>query len=521
MLPYWLGLLVAAIFVHFSATPNDSFWDGHPARMLLVILGAVMGAVSFGVELSSNTLPLLLVQPLSRNRLWWEKMSVFGAALTTASLVMVVRTPWEEGWGWGSGILVDQWSAVVMLWAVALSIPLWTLVAGTALGGTVLGLAGPFILSVPLVALIEITMERRGIDFIRIARVVHTYLSVALPVYALSCFLAAWWRFCHYQAKGNGGDLLAGFAARSTRGRFVFLRSGRDPFWNLVRKEVLLHRVSFVMAGLMTGVWFLFLAMLAIVEGLRGQITDEVKNGTLIPTLSLDGFGIGLFAGPLVIYAMMIPILVGASAVAEERTLGTHLMNLTLPSLRRGQWGIKCLVAVGVSFVLGLVLPCCASVVSSDVRQALGSIPSRELLQLALILTPIQLLMVLAATWASALCQTTLRSAGLATVMIASLFVWTVISLNIGDFWHQGVVSRAVGEMMLHDGLKAAMILLAVFSVVGAVIAFLVLGYRGFRGLERRRWEHWAGFGAVCIFVLFMSQMAGILLGALHGQGQG
>lgn len=519
MLPYWLGLLVVAIFVHFSTTSNDSFWDGHPARMLLVIVAAGMGAVLFGVELSSNTLPLLLVQPLSRNRIWWEKMSVFGVALVSASLVMVVRTPWEDGWGWGSGLLVDQWSGVVMLWAVGLSIPLWTLVAGTALGGTVLGLAGPFILSVPVVALIELTMERRGIDFIRIGAVVHTYLSFALPVYALSCFLAAWWRFCHYQATGNGGDLLAGFAARLTRDRLVFLKSGRNPFWNLVRKEVLLHRVSFVMAGLMTGVWFLFLAVLGIFESVRAQITDEVRNGTLIPTPSLDGFGIGLFAGPLAIYAMMIPILVGASAVAEERTLGTHLMNLTLPSLRRGQWVVKCLVAVVVSFVLGLVLPACASMVSSDVRLASSSIPTREFLQLALVLIPIQVLMVMAATWASALCQTTLRSVGLATTMIASLFVWTIISLNIGDFWQQGVVSQAVGEMMVRDGIKATLILLALLSVAGTLILFLALGYRGFRELERRRWEHLAGFGALCVFVLFVSQLAGILMGAFHRLG--
>jgi hypothetical protein len=54
---------------------------------------------------------------------------------------------------------------------------------------------------------------------------------------------------------------------------------------------------------------------------------------------------------------LVMPLLVGCTAVAEERKLGTHEGQLCLPVKRRTQFTIKLLVVLGLSVLFGLLMP--------------------------------------------------------------------------------------------------------------------------------------------------------------------
>ena len=54
---------------------------------------------------------------------------------------------------------------------------------------------------------------------------------------------------------------------------------------------------------------------------------------------------------------LLIPAMIGATAIAEERRLGVASWHSTLPVSRLRQWTIKILVALGLGFVLGALVP--------------------------------------------------------------------------------------------------------------------------------------------------------------------
>jgi hypothetical protein len=54
---------------------------------------------------------------------------------------------------------------------------------------------------------------------------------------------------------------------------------------------------------------------------------------------------------------VVMPLLVGCAAVAEERKLGTHPSQLCLPVKRRTQFLIKLLVVLGLSVLFGMLMP--------------------------------------------------------------------------------------------------------------------------------------------------------------------
>jgi hypothetical protein len=54
---------------------------------------------------------------------------------------------------------------------------------------------------------------------------------------------------------------------------------------------------------------------------------------------------------------LMMPLLTGCAAVAEERRLGTLESQLCLPAKRRTQFAVKLLVAIGLSLLFGAIMP--------------------------------------------------------------------------------------------------------------------------------------------------------------------
>ncbi len=109
----------------------------------------------------------------------------------------------------------------------------------------------------------------------------------------------------------------------------------RGPFASLVRKELRLQQPSFLITGL-----FCLIAAVGVC-------------GFLFP----GDWGAEIVGGDFAVYLLLIPFIIGAVAVAEERGWGISEWHLTLPASALRQWSAKMLVTLSASLFLGLLLP--------------------------------------------------------------------------------------------------------------------------------------------------------------------
>ena len=164
------------------------------------------------------------------------------------------------------------------------------------------------------------------------------------------------------------------------------------PLWLLVRKELELQRMTFIVAGAyLVGVMILILAR---------PVPDEVAEGMTL------------------LYVAFLPCMPGALASAEEHQLGTIEWQMTLPMASWKQWIVKVGVVLGVVGALALGLP-----------GALGLLPDRVLLArlgVAVLMLAAGSLYVSSASHSS---LWALLTAILAMVVAASLAVRVALSL--------------------------------------------------------------------------------------------
>jgi hypothetical protein len=113
------------------------------------------------------------------------------------------------------------------------------------------------------------------------------------------------------------------------------------PFASLVRKELRVQQISFLGAGL-------FCTVAGVGAVLRQLHLANDQRGEWTSLLLIVDF---------LLYLPVLPLVVGAAAVAEEKSWGVADWQLTLPASAFKQWGAKMLVTLSVSLILGLVLP--------------------------------------------------------------------------------------------------------------------------------------------------------------------
>ena len=105
----------------------------------------LLATLSLGCEFQYGTFSLLLTQPLSRMRIWAEKMSVTVVAVASAALIQAYL--WWDTLRQDTSIrdVVPQAAtlAVVLLAAVVVSAAYWTLVGRSTMGGLALTILVP------------------------------------------------------------------------------------------------------------------------------------------------------------------------------------------------------------------------------------------------------------------------------------------------------------------------------------------------------------------------------------------
>lgn len=404
--------------------PKDG--DGLGTGMLLLaVCCAALGASSFGNEFHWRTMPLLLAQPISRQKLWFEKLLALGLAYFVAILLCLIALFLVFTLFGGYGAF---WSTLSSFGLIFLSLvlcaicatPYLTLLSRNTVGGLVFSLVIPqFIFAAISIAQRYVLISTPG-----------TYL-----IYAGCAALFYWLGYRKFMnSQVTDGIEQSVRLPRSVENAFaapfrlVFARSS-GPIASLIKKEFRIQQISFTMAAL------LFLAALV------GFWTWR-HNSNLARVPLVLAFLVMVFASPL---------LVGALAVVEERAWGMAEWHVTLPVSARKQWFAKMAVTFFTSLALGTVLPS----LLIWLFRAITLTDSKEFeLPSGFIGLPFNLLLTAIAVYAASLSTSTIRAIflafGLAAAIAGAVNIGGAIGANWGWFsrpTYFGVHSVLFGEI--------------------------------------------------------------------------
>ena len=298
---------------------------------------AVMMALdSFGGEVSSGTFTNLLAQPVSRLKIWETKISLLATALLVVGVLwfgsfFCVRVFFSNNIPSASSDLGDTFVAGVMFALVVFSGGLWTVLLLRQVAA-----AFWFTLLVPGVLMMILAAFFTDYD----GNFFEGMIISVLGLYSLAgLFFARWLFFRAQDAQWSGGTIampeMSGLPVWLTKSATQRILRPRAALW---RKEFQLHQSQFIMAFALL---LLHLGVLATRHFYDLRRSSDLK------------YALEIFWG----LWLVMPVLVGCAAVAEERKLGTLEGQLCLPAKRRTQFTIKFSVMIILSVLLGVVMP--------------------------------------------------------------------------------------------------------------------------------------------------------------------
>ena len=301
----------------------------------------IMGATLFGGEFEHRTMAALLSQPLPRSAIYVQKLETLAVLLVFNVTNVVLILVMAPGWTWSfEGIL---WVAAAVM-GVFCTTPLFTLLTRSSLAGAIFTVAVPsgIVSAASLAAAVHARIT--GVPAPDSWGEILFWLGT--PLY-LGCGAWLGWRqFARLQireAGGGTGGSHVGFHPLSTPTDRL-LKRVMPAGWlgQLVRKELRLHVVPWLVSGILVALWALLLVT-------RMLVTDADASGALQdPQLPV------ILAG---LMGLLIILVSGSACVAEERQLGTLDWQLTQPLTLARQWRVKIAVALIVALTLGVGLP--------------------------------------------------------------------------------------------------------------------------------------------------------------------
>jgi len=149
--------------------------------------------------------------------------------------------------------------------------------------------------------------------------------------YSLATLSLGWLAFGRFEAAGPGlADTPEAWAMlRARRGRLMA---------NVLRKELMLQRPTFMTAAAFVGAWLAALGVV-LMQTHRAALAD-----VLFPLL-------------LAIYMPLVVVFAGTIPASEDASLGIKAWHLTLPLAARTQWATKLAVALVVGILLATLVP--------------------------------------------------------------------------------------------------------------------------------------------------------------------
>lgn len=337
--PAWLACLLAMAAV--AAADSRGFRE---RGMLAYFLGAsALGALSIGHEYSHRTVSMLLSQPARRADLLLVKLGVLLAMLLTLRAVAgaVLFAPSGLFSGFGSRppepeyVLAALWLPVLVGLFVA---PWLTMLCRSSIAGTVFApsLPGVFL---PVGALLGIV--KYGLAPASEPAVWEFQFAFLWKGTLALCAVAAvmsWRKFMRLEAiDGPEQDvrLPHWLVWRTATRTAVPAFSKRHPLWLLAKKELRLQQMTLIVAGVHVLGWL-------TVTSLRTYFVTDV---------------LGIFFVMTIFHILLVSLMIGSLASAEERQFGTLEWQMLLPMATWKQWALKVGVALGLAMLLALILP--------------------------------------------------------------------------------------------------------------------------------------------------------------------
>jgi hypothetical protein len=385
LLPAWLGtlLLVVVPLALLRLLPFPRPNPGVLAHGLWVLhtLGLALGplvlsSTTFGREFDDVTFGLLLSQPVSRWRLWWEKTGLLALALATLGGAALALLVWQD---LGTNLLPTIAGIILAAYGGGL---LGSLLVRQTLGAVCLGAVVPFFLFVTLTLVVE-TRQAPGSGAPPGPSAMLWFWGAA--AWATASYAGALLLFLRREDRASSAGLgVLGLRLRAPRRPGGRVRPWRALLW----KELHLQQWGLYL-GLALPVLTLIAVPLAPSQAERASIAFKVAV-----------VAIGLLT-------LGVPALIGTATVADERRSGTLAWQRTLPVPHWKQFGVKLAVAWG----LGLLCAPWAPLVTGE-----GSFVA---------FVPAVSAIVLAAVFASSLSRHVVQAMALSLALFLALLVAT------------------------------------------------------------------------------------------------
>jgi hypothetical protein len=352
ILPYWVIALTTSL-VWLVASPGGESGQGMAWALYLAgeVAVVAMGAASFGHEFTHRTLVLALSQPRARWEVWWGKMRVLGLAMACLLVVRLAGPVLH-----GNSQTIFGFAGLMSVSALAFGLlvaPLFALWSRSTLAGTV------FTLALPMVTYQTANLVVHGLfgaGYQDSPAVLQLFVAATLTQWVVAPVLA----YHAFQRLQATGERAAGIRLPAWLGRREGVTSGtrrRTTVWlGLTRKELRLLSPVYVVAGL-----YLLVVLFDVAQ-------RRAAGAELGITVNRSG----LMELATIVYAVIVSLLTGALACAEDRHAGTLSWHLVQPVAVWRQWLVKAGVALSVALGLAVGLP--MVVLNAEVAGALAGV---------------------------------------------------------------------------------------------------------------------------------------------------